>query len=100
MRLAIYWGQEALAFGMTKRPNALKFIEAYCKYNIRRSVKDRELRRKLIPNYRIGCKRILNSTTYYRAVADPKTELVTDPIARITPDGIVTTRRHATRRSM
>jgi cation diffusion facilitator CzcD-associated flavoprotein CzcO len=90
VRLAIYWGQEALAFGMTKRPDALKFIEAYCKYNIRRSVKDRELRRKLIPNYRIGCKRILNSSTYYRAVADPKTELITDGIARITRDGIVT----------
>ena len=41
---------------MTKRPNALRFIEAYAKYNIRRSVKDRELRRKLTPHYRIGCK--------------------------------------------
>jgi cation diffusion facilitator CzcD-associated flavoprotein CzcO len=90
LRLAIYWGQEALAVGMTKRPNALKFIEAYVKYNIRRSVKDRELRRKLTPHYRIGCKRILNSSTYYGAVADPKTELITDHIARITPDGIVT----------
>ncbi|OBF22644.1 4-hydroxyacetophenone monooxygenase [Mycobacterium kubicae] len=89
-RLAIYWGQEALAFGMTKRPNALKFIEAYCKYNIWRSVKDRELRRKLIPNYRIGCKRILNSSTYYRAVADPKTQLITEGISKITRDGIVT----------
>lgn len=90
VRLAIYWGQEALAFGMTKRPNLLKVIEAYAKYNIRRSVKDKELRRKLTPHYRIGCKRILNSSTYYGAVADPKTELVTDHIARITPDGIVT----------
>ncbi|WP_445161356.1 flavin-containing monooxygenase [Mycobacterium sp. Dal123C01] len=90
VRLAIYWGQEAVAIGLTKRPNLLKFIEAYCKYNIRRSVKDRGLRRKLIPNYRIGCKRILNSSTYYGAVADPKTELITDGIARITPDGIVT----------
>jgi cation diffusion facilitator CzcD-associated flavoprotein CzcO len=89
-RLGIYWAQEALAFGMTKRPNTLKFIEAYAKWNIRRSVKDRELRRKLTPHYRIGCKRILNSSTYYRAVADPKTELVTDPISRITPNGIVT----------
>jgi cation diffusion facilitator CzcD-associated flavoprotein CzcO len=89
-RLGIYWAQEALAFGMTKRPNTLKFIEAYAKWNIRRSVKDRELRRKLTPHYRIGCKRILNSSTYYRAVADPKTELVTDPIRRITPNGIVT----------
>ncbi|OBB84396.1 NAD(P)/FAD-dependent oxidoreductase [Mycobacterium sp. 852002-30065_SCH5024008] len=90
VRVAIYWGQEALAVGMTKRPNALKFIEAYVKYNIRRSVKDRELRRKLTPHYRIGCKRILNSSTYYGAVADPKTELITDHIARITPNGIVT----------
>lgn len=90
VRLVIYWGQEALAIGMTKRPNLLKFIEAYSKYNIRRSVKDRELRRKLTPTYRIGCKRILNSTTYYPAVADPKTELVTDHIARITADGIDT----------
>ena len=89
-RLGIYWAQEALAFGMTKRPNALKFIEAYCKYNIRRSVKDRELRRKLTPNYRIGCKRILNSSTYYGAVADPKTRVITDGITRITRDGIVT----------
>jgi cation diffusion facilitator CzcD-associated flavoprotein CzcO len=90
LRAGIYWAQEALAFGMTKRPNALRFIEAYAKWNIRRSVKDRELRRKLVPHYRIGCKRILNSSNYYPAVADPKTELVTDRITRITPDGIVT----------
>jgi cation diffusion facilitator CzcD-associated flavoprotein CzcO len=90
VRLVIYWAQEALAFGMTKRPNALKFIEAYCKWNIVRSVRNRELRRKLTPHYRIGCKRILNSSTYYGAVADPKTKLITDGITRITRDGIVT----------
>ncbi|GFG76671.1 flavin-containing monooxygenase [Mycobacterium botniense] len=90
LRTAIYWGQEALAYGMTKRPATLKIIEALAKWNIRRSVKDPELRRKLTPRYRIGCKRILNSSTYYRAVADPKTELITDRITRITPDGIVT----------
>ena len=99
VRLAIYWAQEALAFGMTKRPNALKFIEAYCKYNIRRSVKDRELRRKLTPHYRIGCKRILNSSTYYGAVADPKTQLITDGISRITPRRDRHRRRHASARS-
>src|SRR5262249_38057573 len=80
----------ALAFGMTKRPNTLRFLESWAKWNIRRSVRDRELRRKLIPKYRIGCKRILNSSTYYRAVADPKTKLITEGIARITRDGIVT----------
>ncbi|MBS4727009.1 NAD(P)/FAD-dependent oxidoreductase [Mycobacterium sp. SM1] len=90
LRTTIYWGQEALAYGMTKRPNTLKVIEALAKWNIRRSVKDRELRRKLTPQYRIGCKRILNSSTYYPAVANPKTTLITDRITRITPAGIVT----------
>jgi cation diffusion facilitator CzcD-associated flavoprotein CzcO len=90
IRLALYWGHEALAFGMTKRPNMLKIVEAYAKYNIARSVEDRELRRKLFPHYRIGCKRILNSSTYYPAIANPKTGLVTDRITRITQDGIVT----------
>ena len=60
------------------------------KWNIRRSVKDRELRRKLVPHYRAGCKRILNSDTYYQGIANPKTEVVTDGIARFTPRGIVT----------
>jgi len=90
LRNAIYWGQEALAYGMTKRPGALKVVEALAKWNIRRNVKDTELRRKLTPGYRIGCKRILNSSTYYQAVTNSKTELVTDRISRITPDGIVT----------
>jgi cation diffusion facilitator CzcD-associated flavoprotein CzcO len=90
LRNAIYWGQEALAYGMTKRPGVLKGVEALGKWNIRRSVKDKELRRRLTPGYRIGCKRILNSSTYYQAVANSKTELVTDRISRLTPDGIVT----------
>ena len=90
LRTGIYWAHEALAYGMTKRPSVLKVVEALAKWNIRRSVKDRELRRKLTPKYRIGCKRILNSSAYYRAVADAKTELVTEHVARVTPDGIVT----------
>lgn len=90
VRVALYWGHEALAYGMTKRPGALTFVEALVKWNIRRSVRDRELRRKLLPHYRIGCKRILNSSTYYRAVASPKTTLITEPITAITGDGIVT----------
>ncbi|MGE5695738.1 MAG: flavin-containing monooxygenase [Candidatus Sericytochromatia bacterium] len=90
-RFGIYAIQEALAFGMTSHPGILKVGELLGKWNIRRSVKDRELRRKLTPRYRIGCKRGLFSSTYYDAVANPKTTLVTEGIARLTSDGIVTT---------
>lgn len=89
-RTGIYWGHEMVGFAMTRRPELLKLGEMLGKWNIRRHVKDRELRRRLTPSYRAGCKRILNSDTYYRGVADPRTELVTERISRITPRGIVT----------
>ncbi|EID15301.1 flavin-containing monooxygenase [Mycolicibacterium phlei] len=90
MRAGIYWIHEAVGFAMTKEPRLLKIGELLGKWNIRRSIKDPELRRKLTPSYRAGCKRILNSDTYYRGIANPRTEVVTDAIARFTPRGIVT----------
>ena len=90
LRSGIYWVHESVGFAMTRRPALLKIGEMLGRWNIRMHVRDRELRRRLRPDYRAGCKRILNSDTYYRGVADPKTELVTDRIARITPTGIVT----------
>lgn len=97
LRTAIYWLQEAVAVGMTRWPGLLRIGEVLGRWNIRRGVKDRALRRKLTPRYRLGCKRILNSSTYYPAVADAKTELITEGIDRFTADGIVTvdgTERH------
>ena len=90
MRAGIYWIHEGVGFAMTKEPRLLKIGELLGKWNIRKSVKDPELRRKLTPSYRAGCKRILNSDTYYRGIADPKTEVVTEAITRFTPRGIVT----------
>lgn len=90
LRVGIYWAYKVLAYGMMKRPNTLKVIGAFAKWNICHSVKDPELRRRLVPNYRIGCKRILNSSNDYRAVVNPKTELATEAISRITRDGIAT----------
>ncbi len=90
VRSGIYWWLEGLGFAMTRRPSLLRAVELVGKFNIRRAVKDKELRRRLTPTYRAGCKRILYSPNYYQGVANPKTRLITDRIARITPDGIVT----------
>lgn len=90
LRAAIYWIHEGVGFAMTKQPRLLKIGEWLGRYNINRSIKDPELRRKLTPSYRAGCKRILNSDTYYRGIANPKTQVITEGIARITPQGIVT----------
>jgi cation diffusion facilitator CzcD-associated flavoprotein CzcO len=90
LRTCVYWFLEATAYAMTRRPALLRGYEVLAKWNIRRAVADKDLRDKLTPHYRAGCKRILYSANYYQAVADPKTQLLTDRIARITPRGIVT----------
>jgi len=90
VRSGIYWGLEGLGYAMTQRPGLLRAVELVGKWNIRRNVRDKELRRRLTPRYRAGCKRILYSGNYYQAVANPKATLITDRISRITPDGIVT----------
>jgi cation diffusion facilitator CzcD-associated flavoprotein CzcO len=90
MRAGIYWIHEGVGFAMTKQPRLLQIGELLGRWNINRSIKDPGLRRKLTPSYTAGCKRILNSDTYYRAIADPKADVLTEGIARMTPTGIVT----------
>ena len=77
VRSGIYWGLEGLGFAMTQRPSLLRAVELVGRWNIRRNVRDKELRRKLTPTYRAGCKRILYSGSYYQAVANPKATLIT-----------------------
>jgi cation diffusion facilitator CzcD-associated flavoprotein CzcO len=54
-------------------------------------VNDPEVRAKLTPDTPWGCMRPLFSNDYYPTYNRPNVELVTEPIARITPTGIVTT---------
>ncbi|MEI6027949.1 MAG: NAD(P)/FAD-dependent oxidoreductase [Betaproteobacteria bacterium] len=44
--------------------------------NIARGVKDPALRARLTPDYAIGCKRILLSNTWYRALAQPNVQVL------------------------
>ncbi len=58
---------------------------------LERTVPDERLRRALTPAYPFRCKRVLLGHDYYRALQRDNVELVTDPIARVTPTGVVTT---------
>lgn len=61
----------------------------YCEENLA-SIADPELRRKLTPDYPVGCKRQIFSSTFYPALQRPNARLVTEPIARIEPKGVRT----------
>jgi cation diffusion facilitator CzcD-associated flavoprotein CzcO len=54
------------------------------------TVRDKELRRKLDPDYDFGCKRPTLSNSYYHTFTKPHVHLETAGIERIEPDGIVT----------
>lgn len=90
-RLGVYLSRETQAVGMTRRPVALRGLELLSKAFIRTQISDRKLRKAVTPNYRLGCKRILISNTWYRTLGRPNVDLVTDGIAEVRPHAIVTT---------
>ncbi|WP_322110474.1 flavin-containing monooxygenase [Streptomyces atratus] len=59
--------------------------------HLHRQVKDPELRSKLTPDYALGCKRVLLSDNYYPALVQPNVHVVTDPIASVGPNTVLTT---------
>lgn len=54
------------------------------------TVRDPELRRKLTPDYHLGCTRVPKSDqNYYEAVQQPNVTIETDRIDRVVPNGVV-----------
>jgi cation diffusion facilitator CzcD-associated flavoprotein CzcO len=60
------------------------------KRNLRKSVRDPELRAKLTPDYSVGCKRLIISSTFYDAIQRDNVYLETVAIQSIAEQGIVT----------
>jgi cation diffusion facilitator CzcD-associated flavoprotein CzcO len=89
-RKAIYWGRESFVPAFTLQPKLATPAKILALRNISKGIKDPELRAKVTPTFEIGCKRMLISNTYYPALAADNVELVTDGIAKITGDAIVT----------
>jgi cation diffusion facilitator CzcD-associated flavoprotein CzcO len=65
-------------------------IEPISKARMRLQVKDPELRAKLTPDYRMGCKRIIVTDDFHPALTKPNVSVVTDRITEIRPSSIVT----------
>lgn len=57
---------------------------------LKQCIKEWQIRRKLVPRYTMGCKRILSSNDYYPTIGRDNVELVTEPIAAVRPWSVVT----------
>jgi cation diffusion facilitator CzcD-associated flavoprotein CzcO len=89
-RMLQYLKHEVTAFAFVTVPSALKVKRPAFRRHLRAGVSDPAVRARLVPNYRIGCKRILLSNDYFQAFDRRNVELVTTSIRRIRADAIVT----------
>jgi cation diffusion facilitator CzcD-associated flavoprotein CzcO len=81
-RAAIYWAREAIAIPILRVAFA-PMLKRVGLMHLRRSVPDRELRRKLTPDYLPGCKRILVANDYLPSLAEPNVEVLCEGIAEV-----------------
>lgn len=87
-RSRIYVEREltVLAF---RNPLLMKVAERTGRKHLREHVSDPELRAKLTPDYRLGCKRILISNDYLPALDAPNADVVTSGIREVTGAGVI-----------
>ncbi len=89
MRGGIYASREMLVFGFVKHPRLMKVVERIARRHLKQQISDPELRAKVTPDYTIGCKRILPSNRWYRALGKPNVELVTEGVSEVRARSIV-----------
>lgn len=89
VRGGIYAGRETAVLGFVKQPRIMKHVELLAKRHREKAITDPELRRKVTPDYTIGCKRILPSNKWYPALAQPNVDLHTGGVSRFTERGVV-----------
>ncbi|KZX60464.1 monooxygenase [Halioglobus sp. HI00S01] len=75
---------------VTGKKIPLALMSWAAKRNLRKSVRDPELRAKLTPDYPVGCKRLIINSTFYEAVQRDNVLLETAGIERIEEGGVVT----------
>jgi len=89
-RTGIYAAKEVTVPSFTLWPAISKPAQTAAIKNLKKGIKDPELREKVMPRFTFGCKRVLISNDYYPALAAENVDVVTDPIAKVTGSSIVT----------
>lgn len=90
--------ERAAIFRLTEQLNAAlgqdgpltKVLRGVWRLHLRHQVKDPALRARLVPDYPLGCKRLLFSNDWYPTLDAPHVDVVTERIERIEPAGVRT----------
>ena len=87
-RLRHYLSAEVVALGLTVKPKLMGRGQKRSNNFLCNEVHDENLRKKLAPQYTMGCNRILLSDDFYATLNQTNVTLVNDPIKEITRDGL------------
>jgi cation diffusion facilitator CzcD-associated flavoprotein CzcO len=90
-RSLIYWLLESRAAGFNGRPGLMKLAQKIASRHLAKAVADPDLRRKLTPDYVMGCKRVLIANDYYPALTRRNVDVVTDGVAEVRAHSILDT---------
>ncbi len=88
-RFSELWITQFLTKALLKQGYRYKLLQWYCNKQLQ-NIKDPELRKKLTPDYNVGCKRIIASDRFYEEIQKPNAHLITDGIEKIEPEGVRT----------
>ncbi|MFD9302583.1 flavin-containing monooxygenase [Streptomyces sp. NPDC060048] len=88
LRAFQYALQESFGYAF-RHPKLARLLEAGARAHLRLAVPDRRLRRALTPDYRLGCKRLLTSSTYYPALNQPHVHLHPTAVSSVRGNTIV-----------
>ena len=87
-RRAVFRLTEFFNRSLENRTVALRGIRRIALGHLRRQVKDPVLRSKLVPDYELGCKRLLFSNDWYPALDREHVEVVTAAVTAVEPGGV------------
>jgi cation diffusion facilitator CzcD-associated flavoprotein CzcO len=90
VREVLYWINEFFGKAFVGNKRIHKVAEFVALQKLNKEVLNPEVRQKLTPQYKLGCKRVLLSDDYYPAFNRQNVNLITETIEKLTADSIIT----------
>ena len=88
-RTGTYWLREANLLSFTRGGVLRRAAQDQARKNLEGAIADPDLRARLTPDYEIGCKRVLLSSTWYPALAQPDVDVVTTGVSEVRAHSVV-----------
>jgi cation diffusion facilitator CzcD-associated flavoprotein CzcO len=89
-RALLYWILEFRSVAVLRNRVLQRASQMLARRYIRKTITDPEVRKAVIPDYALGCKRILLSNDYYPALNRSNVDLETSGVAEVRENSVVT----------